>query len=180
MEAGLVGIFGVVIGAVLSNGLARLIEIRRRHDRTLDIVMALHAEVSASLSPTELQTSDAEVAYSLADDIPFTAADETNFVFDAIKADISILPESVIYPVVRYYKLVQQTNILTNDTRHELFQKQSPAEKRKYMTNLMDLLKDQERAARDVLRALEIYAEKHQRDLPKRAISAGGVIKRTE
>lgn len=184
MEAGLVGLVGVVVGAVLTNGIARLLELRKRHDRTLDIVTALHAEVSASLDPTALQTSEAEVAYALDDDVPFTAADDTNFVFDAIKADISILPGAVIYSVVRYYKLVQQTNILTNDTRHPLFQQQYKSEKQKYMSNLVRLLRQQEIVARQLLRDLEAYASSYQIDLGgKTFASADGVpsnVKRME
>lgn len=169
MEAGLVGLVGVVVGAVLTNGIARLLELRKRHDRTLDIVTALHAEVSASLGPTALQTSEAEVAYALNDDVPFAAADDTNFVFDAIKSDISILPNRIIYPVVLYYRLAQQTNIMTSDIRHPLFQQQSKAEKQKYMRSLVDLMQKQERAAFDLLSELERFASSYQIDLGQRA-----------
>ena len=155
MDAAFIGMLGALLVLLLSKALDRVLEIRRRHDKTLDLLTALHAEISAGIGAAELQTQPEEIRYAEDNENPFAPADETDFVFDAIKSDLSILPLEVAHEVVLYYKLAMRSNIYTNGTTHTLFLAQSADERRKYMRNLMGLLREQEAAGLAALDAIE-------------------------
>ncbi|MBT9289275.1 hypothetical protein [Prosthecodimorpha staleyi] len=156
MEAAVVGMLGALLVLILSKVLDRVLEMRRRHDRTLDLLTALHAEIVAGTAAASLQTDDEEARYAEENETPFAPADETDFVFESIKSDLSLLPVEVAHEVVLYYKLAMRSNIYTNDTRHPLFQQQTPDEKRKYMRNLGALLREQQAAGLAALTAIEM------------------------
>lgn len=162
MDTTLVGLIGGLIGLLLSNLIAILIERHRRHERMLDILTAIHAEILAGDWAVEMQTDPDEEAYAIDNELPFGPADESDFVFDSIKADLSILPIEVIHEIVRYYKLAAQSNLYTNDLKHPLFREQKPDEKRKYVRNLMGLMEEQAIAARLALDAIERFGESYQ------------------
>ena len=54
--------------------------------------MALHSEILAGLLANRRQLTPAEARYALAQDNPFATPDDTDFVFDSVKNDITILP----------------------------------------------------------------------------------------
>ena len=71
---------------------------------------------------------------------PFTTPDKTDFVFDSLKGDISILPAEVIHAVVQYYRVAMQSNMVTEDLRDPHFLSQPLTEKRRVITFLLQLV----------------------------------------
>lgn len=76
----------------------RRLEKRRRLDRQIDMVFALHAEIAAGLGAVADQQEEDEARYLVADEWPAGPSDRTDFVFETLKADLSVLPQSVIPP----------------------------------------------------------------------------------
>ncbi|WP_181707200.1 hypothetical protein [Chthonobacter rhizosphaerae] len=172
MEPALVGLIGAILGILLSNLISRLIEQRRRYEKMLDIVTALHAEIIAGRDTAALQTADAEVHYVTENETPFGPADDTDFVFASIKEDLTILPIEVIHEIVDYYKLSAQSIIYTENLNHPMFQAQSPEEKRKYLSNLIALLQQLEAAAVVAYTALEDFGAANGLKLAQKRIAA--------
>ena len=157
-QAALVGLISALLGVSLSNLFVALIDNRRRYTRQLDLVYAVHAEISAGLGAGLKQLAPEEKAYALADETPFQTPDQTDFVFDSIKSDISLLPTDVIHSVVQYYKYATQSNLMTADLRDPVFLKQSIEEKRKFVGALLDVVEQQYTAATKALSDLDDYA----------------------
>ena len=157
-EAAIIGLPGAILGIVLSNIFVALLEKRRRSERRQDIVCALHAEILAGIGASRRQLLPEERAYLLADQTPFSTPDQTDFVFESVKADITLLPVEVIHPVVQYYRFAMQTNLMTLDVRTEDFKAQKPEEKRKFMASFLDVSAQQLSGGKRALEDLERYA----------------------
>lgn len=127
----------------------------RRLARQRDILTGLHAEIMAGGRASEFQTTPEERAYALENATPFQVADRTDFVFESVRKDISILPQSAVHEVVRYYRLAEQSNLMTEALQSSGFAEQSPDEKRKFIAQLLFLSDKQKRAAADTLQAIE-------------------------
>ena len=106
-------------------------EERLRDQRVLDIVVALHSEILAGIVANRRQLTKEDAEYAMAQETPFATADDTDFVFDSVKDDLSILPAEVIHSVVQYYRTAKQSNLLTADLRDPYFLRQTPSEKRR-------------------------------------------------
>ncbi|MEX6508017.1 hypothetical protein [Jiella sp. M17.18] len=167
--AAFVGLLGVLLGAFLGKGLERLLDLHRRRDRQIDMVFALHAEISAGQSAADDQNSEAEAAYLLENELPAGPSDRTDFVFDALKADLSILPQPVIHQIVLYYRLAEQSNMLTDFLGSQAYSGQSPEERRRYRRNLLIALADQKVAAGEALNALETFIAESGATVPQRS-----------
>lgn len=161
VDPAIVGLIGAVLGILVSNIATQVIEQRRRSRRTKDLVVAIHAEIKAGRETAAPQTRDAEVQHLNADDMPFGYPDQSDFVFSSIKADVSILPVEVIHAVVRYYKLVEQTNRLTEGFQDPAFAAEPVPSKRMYKTNFIRKMRELNAAADDALADLEAYANQH-------------------
>ena len=169
MEEALIGLVAALLGIVITNLFARLYELRKRNERETELVVAIHAEITAGLGTASTQTQKGEEEKLLQNEIPFGPADRTDHVFDSIKSDLTSLPLGVIHEVVGYYKLAAQSNLYTDDLKHPLYLAQSLGERRTYRLNLIDLLETQNRAAERAIRALEKEAVGRGVDLaPKR------------
>ena len=96
-------------------------EERLRDQRVLDIVVALHSEILAGIVANRRQLTKEDAEYAMAQETPFATADDTDFVFDSVKDDLSILPAEVIHSVVQYYRTAKQSNLLTADLRDPYF-----------------------------------------------------------
>jgi hypothetical protein len=173
MITAVVSAITALLVVILTNGLGRLLETRRRYDKALDYVVALHAEIAAGLQTAEQQTTEEEQDYSRRDTTPFAIADETDFVFESIKSDLTLLPMEVIHEVVVYYKLSQRSILLTKALSSDALRKQDAAAVRKYVDGLLKLLEEQEHAALIALEALESYSARHNRDLTTKRGRAG-------
>ena len=112
---------------------------RQKRERINDIVTALHAEILAGILLYASQTDRDEVRSAVSNLTPFATPDETDFVFDSVKSEISILPSEVIHAVVAYYRSAQQTNLIIRDLRDETFKSQSAREKEKFLKGYISL-----------------------------------------
>ncbi len=120
----------------------------------MDMAIALRAEIGAGRDRVIDQAREPELRYLLENEYPFGPSDRTDFVFESLKAEVVVLPQSVIESVVRYYKLAEQSNRLIDYLLKEDYKQQGPAERRKYAQNIIAALKDQDAAALEALVAL--------------------------
>jgi hypothetical protein len=146
---------------------ARRDEVKLRDQRVLDLVVALHAEILAGVLANRRQLTPEEAEYALRQAEPFTTPDKTDFVFESLKGDISILPAEVIHAVVQYYRVAMQSNLVTEDLRDPHFLSQPQAEKRKVITFLLQLVELQKILGEAALADLAEFAKKSDVDLTK-------------
>lgn len=139
----------------------------QREQRVLDIVVALHSEILAGVVANRRQLTVEDVGYALKQTRPFTTADETDFVFDSLKGDISILPAEVIHAVVQYYRVAMQSNLVTRDLRDPYFLEQPVDERRRIIGFLLQLVELQKILGEEALNDLAAFAAKSGIDLKK-------------
>lgn len=137
---------------------ARLSEEQQRNQRVLDIVVALHSEILAGIVANRRQLTAEEAEYAMRQETPFATADETDFVFESVRNDLSILPAEVIHSVVQYYRTARQTNLLTRDLRDPYFLTQTPAEKRRIIALLLGIVELQKILGEAAVMDLALYA----------------------
>jgi len=133
----------------------------QREQRVLDLVVALHSEILAGIVANRRQLTAEDAAYALKQKNPFATADETDFVFDTVKEDISILPAEVIHSVVQYYRAAKQSNLLTRDLRDPHFLSQSASEKRRIIELLLQIVELQKLLGEAAIADLASYAGRH-------------------
>ncbi|MFZ1679511.1 MAG: hypothetical protein WAT70_00710 [Rhizobiaceae bacterium] len=127
-----------------------------RKERVDDMVRALHAEILSAMILTDDQLRPDEIRYAILDQTPFATPDETDFVFDSLIVDLSILPSDVIHSVVAYYRAAKQTNLMIREMRDPMFIGLTAPEKRKYAENFIAMvwvLRKRGETARDSLQA---------------------------
>jgi hypothetical protein len=196
MSDALIGAFGTVVAAfvgVLTWYLAsradrrreaaerdalRLAEEKAREQRVLDIVVALHSEILAGVVANRRQLTPKDVEYALNQTNPFTTADETDFVFDSLKGDISILPAEVIHSVVQYYRVALQSNLVTKDLRDPYFLAQPVKERRMVIAFLLQIIELQKLLGEEAVKDLAAYAAKSGIDLSANETRAIALIER--
>lgn len=132
-----------------------------RDQRVLDIIVALHSEILAGIMTNRRQLTPEEAHYAVTQSNPFATADETDFVFDSLKQDISILPAEVIHSVVQYYRTAAQSNLMTKDLRDPLFLSQSVPEKQKFVGILLQIVELQKILGEAALVDLAAFALKN-------------------
>tara|TARA_R110002020_G_scaffold124715_1_gene281846 strand:+ start:1498 stop:2067 length:570 start_codon:yes stop_codon:yes gene_type:complete len=164
-----VGLLGVLLGVFLGKGLERLLDLRRRRDRQMDMVFALHAEIAAGQSAVSDQNAQDEAAYFLANEDPVAPADRSDFVFDSLKTDISILPQPVVHQIVLYYRLAEQSNLMTEFLASEAYRRQNHEERLRYRRSMLAGLEDQRVAASAALDSLESYISACGLTVPQRS-----------
>ena len=157
---------------------ARRDELTQRDQRVLDLVVALHAEILAGVIANRRQLTPEEAEYALRQAEPFTTPDKTDFVFDSLKGDISILPAEVIHAVVQYYRVAMQSNMVTEDLRDPHFLKQPLTEKRRVITFLLQLVELQKILGEAALADLAAFALKSGIDLTKDQVRAIALFER--
>lgn len=147
----------------------------QRDQRVLDLALALHSEILAGIVANRRQLTAEDADYAMHQETPFATADETDFVFDSVKGDLSILPAEVIHSVVRYYRAARQSNLLTRDLRDPYFLTQTPPEKRRIIALLLQIVELQKILGEAAMKDLASYAKGRGLDLSineKRADSA--------
>jgi hypothetical protein len=155
----LIAITSALLGILLSNGFAVVIAHRQRKQRTLDLVIALHAEIDAGVRTIGRQLTEDEILYAMRNSNPFATPDDTDMIFNSVKDDLSILPIEVIHEVVRYYRLASQTNLMTADLRDPMFARQKRSERQKFVGSLVRLGNEQFAGGIAALVALENFAK---------------------
>jgi hypothetical protein len=157
----------------------RLRDTEARDQRVLDIVVALHSEILAGLLANRRQLTPEEARYALEQDNPFATPDDTDFVFDSVKNDITILPAPVIHAVVQYYRAARQTNLITRDLRDPHFLTQSRSEKRKVIRTLLELLELQKMLGEAAVSDLANFAAAFGLDLAASERRAVDIVERS-
>lgn len=157
---------------------ARRQEQLNRDQRVLDIVVAVHSEIMAGIIANRRQLTAEEADYALRQTSPFATADDTDFVFDAVKGDISILPAEVIHSVVQYYRVARQSNLLTKDLRDPYFLTQTRGEKRRIIALLLQVMELQKMLGEAAIADLAAYAARHGLDLARNEERATALIAR--
>lgn len=121
----------IVGGGVVAAGWFWTHALSRRRDRVLrleqvsDIQRALLAEIRAHVAALEQQQAEDNSAVSQAlrqkllsdQHVPILPHDANDRVFRAVVEQVHILPENVIDPVVRYYRLIAVRVALAQDIR---------------------------------------------------------------
>ena len=158
----------------------RQAETRLRDQRVLDVVLALHSEILAGIVANRRQLTTEDAEYAMGQETPFATADETDFVFESVKGDISILPAEVIHSVVQYYRIAKQSNLLTRDLRDPYFLQQTPAEKRRIIGLLLQIVETQKILGEAALADLAEFAGKQGLDLNKDEQRAELLIKQAQ
>jgi hypothetical protein len=154
----------------------RQAEERLRDQRVLDIVVALHSEILAGIVANRRQLTKEDAEYAMAQETPFATADDTDFVFDSVKDDLSILPAEVIHSVVQYYRTAKQSNLLTADLRDPYFLRQTPSEKRRIIGHLLQIVETQKILGEAALSDLSAFAGKQGLDLRENETRAGKLL----
>lgn len=154
----------------------RQAEERLRDQRVLDIIVALHSEILAGIVANRRQLSKEDAEYAMAQETPFATADDTDFVFDSVKDDLSILPAEVIHSVVQYYRTAKQSNLLTVDLRDPYFISQTPSEKRRIIGYLLQIVETQKILGEAALADLSAFAGKQGLDLTENETRAGKLL----
>jgi hypothetical protein len=149
-----------------------------REQRVLDIVVALHSEILAGIVANRRQLTVEDVSYALKQTNPFTTADETDFVFESLKGDISILPAEVIHSVVQYYRVAMQSNLVTKDLRDPYFLKQPVNERRRIIGFLLQLVELQKILGEEALSDLAAFASRSGINLAKNEERAASLFQR--
>ncbi len=148
----------------------------QREQRVLDIVVALHSEILAGIVANRRQLTREDAEYAMAQETPFATADETDFVFDSVKSDLSILPAEVIHSVVQYYRIAMQSNLMTRDLRDPYFLEQTADEKRRIIGLLLQIVETQKILGEAALADLSDYATTRGLDLSRNEQRAEGML----
>jgi hypothetical protein len=156
----------------------RRAEEQQRKQRVLDLVVALHSEILAGVVANRRQLTPEDVEYALRQTNPFTTADETDFVFDSLKNDISILPAEVIHSVVQYYRVALQSNLVTKDLRDPYFLAQPVKERQRIIAFLLQIVELQKMLGEEAIKDLASYAKAFGIDLAANERRAIALIER--
>lgn len=89
-------------------------------------------EARARANPQEAQSSKPKV-------MPIAPADSTNFVFDDLKKEFRLLPDSIIALVVRYYQYDLKLTVVTNAFSSGAYNGISPARQARAIGNYVKL-----------------------------------------
>jgi hypothetical protein len=128
METALVGVFGALVGILLANGLALLLDVRRRRERVKDVQTSLRAEIRThwrKFEPAELDSQSKVMVARMTEGgsgfSPFIAREGRTPIFDAVARELHVLPTSVIDPVVLFYSHYVALAQFVEDMRSDRF-----------------------------------------------------------
>jgi hypothetical protein len=139
----------VAAGWVFNGTQIRRDAARLRAERLRDVHRALYAEIGSTLANLWGAANLADEAEKLVkrmradpDFVPFIPREHGDHVYNAIVADIHILPRRTIDPVVAYYSQIKAVAALADDMRGQAFRKMSQ-ERRIAMYEDYVLMKEQ-------------------------------------
>ena len=127
MDPALIGLVGVIVGVVLSNLAVRYLDSIRRRERMQDVRTAIRAEIRshrARLLLFEPASSEQQISEKLMVSpgfTPFIPREPQSFVFEAIVAEIHILPTQIIDPTIYYYRQIATLAQFAEDLRSDRY-----------------------------------------------------------
>ena len=148
LQAVIAGAF-VAAGWVFNGWQNRKQEARLRAERLRDVHRALYAEIGSTLAnlwgEDQLAADAGKVLDQMSADpdfVPFIPREHGDYVFNAIVADIHILPRRTIDPVVAYYSQIKALSAFADDMRGASFAR-LPQERRMAMYRDYIAMKEQ-------------------------------------
>jgi len=139
-----VGVAGTVLGAAAASMFKARFDLsqerRLRHQRQIDLLVAIHAEILAGVGASGWQVTQSEYEYAVTNRTPFATPDDNDFVFRSALDELTLLPAPVIHSIVEYYRLAAQSNDLTRDLRTPEFARQTQEEREKFVVGLMTVI----------------------------------------
>lgn len=164
MEPALIGLLGVVVGAVLSNVAERFVDAARRRERVQDVSTAIRAEIRSHRQ--RLLLFDAAGADAISEKIlnastnpdgytPFVPSEPHSFVLDAIVGEVHILPTDVIDPVIYYYRQAAALRQFAEDLRGDGFGRLEAPRKAEMYRDYIAMGTHARKLADDAITALE-------------------------
>jgi hypothetical protein len=174
--------FMAAMAAALSwlgnSAVAALLWYYNRRTKEIELVVALGAEINTSVETLTdyakpestrkiVEGLQADPGYKI-----FIPLDREYFIFERVKADISLLPEDVILPVVRFYDEIGGFDILVTEFQAERFEA-FPVERRARYVQLMQPAAASVVAAGEAAIAL---LEAERDNIHKRRIQASAAI----
>lgn len=124
MIAGLV----IAVGWLTTAIFAELAKARTRAERLRDYHKAIYAEIGNTLESlwdaSETESYVAGIIRRMEDDptyIPFIPREQHDHVYDAVIAEIDVLPRQTIDAIVAYYSLIKSVAALAEDMRGDTF-----------------------------------------------------------
>jgi hypothetical protein len=135
--------FMAAMAAALSwlgkSAVSALIWYYNRRTKEIELVVALGAEISTAVE-TLAGYTDTESAAKIVEGLQtdpgykiFIPLDRDYFIFDRVKADISLLPEAVILPVVRFYDEIGGFDVLVAEFQAARFESFPPERRKVYV-----------------------------------------------
>ena len=139
--------------------------------------MALHSEILAGIVANRRQLTKEDAEYAMAQETPFATADDTDFVFDSVKDDLSILPAEVIHSVVQYYRTAKQSNLLTARPARSAISSGKPHRRSAALSaTLLQIVETQKILGEAALATLSAFAGKQGLDLRENETRAGKLL----
>ena len=125
LMSGLLIAGSALFGLVFNAGVARQDAQRLRRERREDVQRALVAEIKhyvQALNQFPLDQAWEDMAPRIRNGhIPFVPSENNDTVFNAVLADIHVLPRHVIDPVVKYYSQINEIEAAIQDIRSDVF-----------------------------------------------------------
>ena len=160
-QAVVAGVF-VAVGWVFNGYQNRKRERRRRLERMQDVQTALIAEIDhyiVTLKQFDLSASWSRIVTAMEDDmsyIPVVPSERNDAIFSALIAEIHVLPEPVIQPVVGYYNQVFAVDAIIDDLRSDLFREMDQIQRIGMYTDYIALKQEALARGEVALRALRV------------------------
>lgn len=158
----------VVMSGWLVNGWRnRRSERRLRRARVRDVQKALYAEIRAYLTVLERDRLDiygANLARRIVEGgdgaakfVPFIPTERNTIVFEAIVAEIHVLPRATIDPVVLYYSQLEAISALIGDLRSPAYAEMGAKRRAQMYLDYISLKQEALALGHDALEAIEMY-----------------------
>ena len=173
MDPALVGLLGVVLGVVLSNSAARVLDTMRRRERVRDVQTALRAEIRSDLNRLSIidpaEHLDAVVERIGGSELtptsytPFVPRESDSVVFDAIVSEIHFLPTETVDAVVLYFKQMKTIAQFVEDLRGDRFRTLEVDRKIAMYQDYFEMLTYSAQLAQEAINALNTALERRAR-----------------
>lgn len=162
MIAGLV----IAVGWLTTAIFAELAKSRSRAEKLRDYHKAIYAEIGNTLESlweagkTEeyvdgiLKRMKQDAAY-----VPFIPKEQHDHVYDAVIAEIDVLPRQTIDAIVAYYSLIKSVSAMADDMRGETFKTLEPQRRSAIYTDYVGMRKQAFLFGKYALRVIKAYSD---------------------
>ena len=148
VQAALIAATIVALGWLYNGYQNRARDRRRRLERVQDVQTALLAEIEhyvQTLKLFDLNTTWSRIVSAMEEDdtyVPVVPSERNDTLFKAVIAEIHVLPEEVIQPVMGYYNQVFAVEAIIEDLRSALFHEMDQVQRIGMYTDYIALKKE--------------------------------------